>query len=139
MNKPFEPVLQGVVLRKIFWRLVPLMVLMYFVSSLDRANIGYAALTMNADLGLTVAQFGFATSIFYLGYILFETPANIILHRIGARLWISIILLAWGAMSSLTSLVPDKDWLYVTRFSRRGRVWPVSWHGAVPDAVVAQP
>ncbi len=116
MNKPFEPVLQGAVLRKIFWRLVPLMVLMYFVSSLDRANIGYAALTMNADLGLTVAQFGFATSIFYLGYILFETPANIILHRIGARLWISIILLAWGAMSSLTSLVPDKDWLYVTRF-----------------------
>ncbi|WP_336331485.1 MFS transporter [Pseudomonas putida] len=116
MNREHEPVLQGPVFKKIAWRLVPLMMLMYFVSSLDRANIGYAALTMNADLGLTVAQFGFATSIFYLGYILFETPANIILHKIGARLWISIILLAWGAMSSLTAFVPDKDWLYVTRF-----------------------
>jgi MFS family permease len=116
MNKEFEPVLQGATLKKIIWRLVPLMVLMYFVSSLDRANIGYAALTMNADLGLTVAQFGFATSIFYLGYILFETPANVILHKIGARRWISTILLAWGVMSSLTSIVPDKDWLYVTRF-----------------------
>jgi MFS family permease len=108
--------LHGAVFKKIAWRLVPLMMLMYFVSSLDRANIGYAALTMNADLGLTVAQFGFATSIFYLGYILFETPANIILHKIGARLWITIILLAWGTMSSLTAFVPDKDWLYVTRF-----------------------
>jgi MFS family permease len=116
MSKKLEPVLEGPVLNKIIWRLVPLMVLMYFVSSLDRANIGYAALTMNADLGLTLAQFGFATSIFYLGYILFETPANIILHKVGAKLWISIILFVWGLISSLTAISPNKEWLYITRF-----------------------
>lgn len=103
-------------MRKIGWRLTPLMVLMYLVSSLDRANIGYAALTMNKDMGMTVADFGMAASIFYLGFILFQTPSNLALQRFGARRWIAVILLAWGAMATLTCIAPNKYWLYVVRF-----------------------
>ncbi|TCG05529.1 MFS transporter [Paraburkholderia steynii] len=101
---------------KICWRLVPLMILMYLANSLDRANIGYAALTMNKDLGITTAEFGIAASLFYLGYIACQIPSNLILHRIGARCWVATILLCWGTISSLTSLVPDTKWLYIARF-----------------------
>ncbi|RQV69633.1 MFS transporter [Burkholderia cenocepacia] len=110
------PVVSAALMKKVCWRLVPLMVLMYLANSLDRANIGYAALTMNKDLGITTAEFGIAASLFYLGYIACQIPSNLILHRIGARLWIATILLFWGAASSLTSLVPNTEWLYIARF-----------------------
>jgi MFS transporter, ACS family, tartrate transporter len=111
-----NPTISARLMRKICWRLVPLMVVMYLISSLDRANIGYAALMMNKDLGMTTADFGIAAGLFYLGYILFQTPSNLALHRIGARVWIALILVAWGGMSSLTCIVPDAHWLYVARF-----------------------
>lgn len=75
--------------RKIILRIAPLMVIMYVFNQFQRANVGYAALTMNQELGLTAAQFGLATSFFYIGYILFEVPSNLIMHRIGARIWIA--------------------------------------------------
>ncbi|WP_059411652.1 MFS transporter [Cupriavidus basilensis] len=102
--------------RKIAWRLAPLMILMYMANQLDRANIGYAALTMNHELGMTAAQFGLAASLFFLGYVLFEVPSNLCMYRFGARLWMTRIMLTWGVASSLTSLVPNAQWLYVARF-----------------------
>jgi ACS family tartrate transporter-like MFS transporter len=110
------PVVSAALMKKICLRLVPLMVFMYLANSLDRANIGYAALTMNKDLGITTAEFGIAASLFYLGYVACQIPSNLILHRIGARAWIATILLFWGIISSLNGLVPNAEWLYIARF-----------------------
>ena len=92
------------------------MIVIYIANQLDRANVGYAALTMNAELHMSTAQYGLATSLFFLGYILFEVPSNLCMHRFGARLWMMRILVSWGALSSLTSLVPNSHWLFVVRF-----------------------
>jgi MFS family permease len=108
--------LPPVLANKIYWRIGPLIVLMYMASQLDRINIGYAALTMNAELRMTTAQFGLVSGIFFTAYILFEIPSNLSLHRLGARIWIPVILLGWGLLSSLTSIVPDVKWLYMARF-----------------------
>lgn len=102
--------------RRIAWRLAPLMILMYMANQLDRANIGYAALTMNQELGMTASQFGLAASLFFLGYVLFEVPSNLCMYRFGARIWMTRIMLTWGVLSSLTCLVPNSQWLYVARF-----------------------
>jgi MFS family permease len=103
-------------MKRIVWRLAPLMVLMYVANQLDRANVGYAALTMNAELGMSAAQYGLSASLFFLGYILCEVPSNLCMHRYGARRWMTRILLSWGLLSSLTSFVPNANWLYFARF-----------------------
>jgi MFS transporter, ACS family, tartrate transporter len=103
-------------LRKAAWRLIPFMGLLYFVAFLDRVNIGFAALTMNAELGLTPRMFGFASGIFFIGYVLFEVPSNIIMERIGARLWIARIMITWGLLSAGTAFVSSPHQLYVLRF-----------------------
>lgn len=87
------------VLAKAAFRLIPFMGLLYVVSFLDRVNVSYAALTMNADIGLSASAFGLGAGIFFIGYFLFEIPSNLILHRIGARIWISRILVTWGLVS----------------------------------------
>src|SRR5215467_10593275 len=88
-------------LRKISWRIVPFIMLLYFVSFIDRVNIGFASLTMNKDLGFSSAVFGFGAGIFFLGYFLFEVPSNIILDRVGARLWIARVMVTWGHFGGL--------------------------------------
>jgi MFS transporter, ACS family, tartrate transporter len=110
------PAISDRLMKRVVWRLAPLMIVMYIANQLDRANVGYAALTMNAELGLTAAQYGLAASLFFLGYILFEVPSNLCAHRFGARVWMTRILLTWGTVSSLTSLAPNGTWLYAARF-----------------------
>lgn len=90
--------------------------LLYFVSFLDRVNVGFAALTMNGDLGFSNAVFGFGASIFFLGYFLFEVPSNVILARVGARIWICRIMLTWGLVSMAMAFVWDPMSFYVMRF-----------------------
>ncbi|WP_313629616.1 MFS transporter [Pseudomonas sp.] len=90
--------------RKAAIRLVPLLALAYFFNYLDRTNVGFAALTMNEDLGLTASQFGFAAGIFYVGYCLFEVPSNLALYRFGARRWLARIMITWGFFSACTAL-----------------------------------
>src|SRR5262245_15058102 len=102
--------------RKVRNRLIPLLFLLYIVAFLDRINIGFAALTMNADLGLTSAQFGLLTGIFFWGYCLFEIPSNLLLHRIGARTWITRILVSWGIVAVMTGFVRNVPQLYAARF-----------------------
>src|SRR5947209_7160130 len=84
---------------KCAWRLIPLMALLYFVNIMDRVNVGFAALTMNRDLGFGPAVYGFGAGAFFLGYALFQVPANLILERVGARRWICLLLLLWGTIS----------------------------------------
>ncbi|NPT41416.1 MFS transporter [Paraburkholderia sp. 1N] len=102
--------------RKVIWRLAPLLILLYVVNQLDRANVGYAALTMNRELGMSVSQFGFAAGLFYAGYILVAVPSNLMLARFGARIWMTRILVTWGIVASLTAFVDSAHTLYVLRF-----------------------
>jgi MFS transporter, ACS family, tartrate transporter len=103
-------------LRKISWRIVPFIMLLYFIAYLDRVNIGFAALTMNADIGLSSMAFGLGAGIFFIGYFLFEVPSNLILHKVGARRWIARIMFTWGLVSMGMALVEGETSFYVLRF-----------------------
>jgi MFS transporter, ACS family, tartrate transporter len=102
--------------RKVQIRIIPFIFLLYIVAFLDRINISFAALTMNKDLGISSQQYGFLTGIFFIGYFLFEIPSNLLLHKVGARLWIARILITWGAVAGLTGFVHSVEHLYVLRF-----------------------
>jgi len=104
------------VLRKVTWRLIPFMMLLYFVAYLDRVNIGFAALTMNADLGFTATVFGTGAGIFFLGYVLFEVPSNIALEKFGARRWIARIMFTWGVISCGMAFIGGEVSFYIARF-----------------------
>jgi len=97
-------------------RLVPFLFLLYVVAYLDRVNVGFAALQMNADLGLSPAAFGFGAGVFFLGYFLFEVPSNLMLHRLGARIWIARILISWGAASTAMAFLTTANGFHVLRF-----------------------
>jgi ACS family tartrate transporter-like MFS transporter len=103
-------------MRKVAFRIVPFIMLLYFVAYLDRVNIGFAALTMNKDLGFSPAVFGFGAGIFFWGYFLFEVPSNIILEKVGARLWIARVMITWGLVSGAMACVWDSTSFYALRF-----------------------
>ncbi|HEV3409231.1 MAG TPA: MFS transporter [Chthoniobacterales bacterium] len=103
-------------LRKITWRLIPFLFVLYVVAWLDRVNVGFAALQMNADLGFSEAVFGLGSGIFFIGYCVFEVPSNLILARVGARLWISRIMITWGVISVGMMFVRTPTAFYILRF-----------------------
>lgn len=107
---------QPAIIRKISLRIIPFVFLLYIVSYLDRANIGYAALQMNKELALSSEAFGFISGIFFIGYFLFEVPSNVMLNKFGARVWIARILLTWGALAAGTAFAQTANQLYVLRF-----------------------
>ena len=111
----FDP-LEKETIRRVAWRLTPLLVLGYFCAYLDRSNIGMAAPTMNHQLGFSGAIFGFGAGVFFFGYFLGEVPSNLFLNKVGARRWISRILLTWGVVSALTAFVWNDSSFYVIRF-----------------------
>lgn len=103
-------------LRRISWRIVPFIMILYFVAYLDRVNIGFAALTMNKDLGFSSSVFGFGAGIFFIGYFLFEVPSNLVLEKVGARLWIARVMITWGLISGAMAFVQGETSFYVLRF-----------------------
>lgn len=111
-----ENALELRVLRKISWRIIPFIMLLYFIAFIDRVNIGFAALTMNKDLGFSPAIFGFGAGIFFLGYFLFEVPSNLILHKVGARIWIARVMVTWGIISAGMAFIQGSTSFYVLRF-----------------------
>ena len=102
--------------RKIWWRIIPFILVLYVISILDRINIGYAALTMNAELGIDPFLFGFISGIFFISYILFEVPGNQILARTGARIWLFRIMVSWGIIAMLMAVVSTPLELGILRF-----------------------
>ena len=100
---------------KVSARLIPFLILCYFVAYLDRVNVGFAALTMNKDLGLSASAFGFGAGIFFLAYFLFEVPSNLFLERVGARKWIARIMFSWGVISGATAFIGGETSFYVVR------------------------
>jgi MFS transporter, ACS family, tartrate transporter len=111
-GKDYETVVIGKVTRRLF----PLMIILTMVNFIDRVNIGYAALTINHDLGIDPAIFGFAAGIFFLGYILFEVPSNVLLHRVGANIWLARIMFSWGLVSMGMAFVTGATGLIIMRF-----------------------
>jgi MFS family permease len=115
---------------KIAWRLIPFLMICYFAAYLDRVNLGFAALTFKADLGLSDAVYGLGAGIFFAGYFIFEVPSNIVLEKVGARVWIARIMITWGIVSAAMAFVSNEtllefaigDWqfrittFYITRF-----------------------
>jgi len=99
--------LETLTLAKVTKRLVPFLILCYFIAYLDRVNVGFAALTMNQDLGLSQTAYGFGAGIFFLAYFLFEVPSNLMLERFGARKWIARIMISWGILSGLMAFIPN--------------------------------
>ncbi|HAT1574432.1 TPA: MFS transporter [Raoultella ornithinolytica] len=103
-------------LKKLNNKIIPFVIICYFVANLDKTNISIAALQMNADLGLTASMYGLGVGMFYISYIIFEIPSNVIMTRVGARIWIARIMITWGAVSACMSLVHTPTQLYVMRF-----------------------
>ncbi len=104
------------VVSKVGRRLIPFLFVMYVINYLDRINIGFAALSMNKDLALSATAYGFASTIFYIGYVACEVPSNLLMVRYGARIWLARILISWGFASAATMLVFNAGSLYVARF-----------------------
>src|SRR5579872_7083432 len=126
MNKPeqhavlapaaVQPSRIDAVYKKCAWRLIPFLALLYLANYLDRLNAGFAALTMNRDLGFSGAVFGFGGGIFFAGYLLFQIPGNAILLRLGARRWLFLILTIWGVLSAATGFIHNAGEFYLLRF-----------------------
>jgi ACS family tartrate transporter-like MFS transporter len=112
VSQAFETAL----IKKIAWRILPLILVAYCIAYLDRANIAVAALTMNKDLGFSAFTYGLGAGIFFLGYFIFEVPSNLILERVGARRWIARIMFTWGILSGACAFVTGPTSFIVARF-----------------------
>src|SRR6187402_487598 len=98
---------------KVSARLIPFLIVCYFVAYLDRVNVGFASLTMNEDLGLSSSAYGFGAGIFFLAYFLLEVPSNLLLERFGARKWIARIMFTWGIISGATAFIKGEWSFYI--------------------------
>lgn len=116
---------------KLFWRIVPLLVLLVMLNYLDRSNIGFAALQMNSELGFTPQVYGTGASIFFIGYLLSQIPANLMTHRFGARRSIAWIMVAWGLIAAAMASIKDAQSFYILRF-----LLSVAEAGLIPGATL---
>jgi ACS family tartrate transporter-like MFS transporter len=108
--------LQRSTMRTVYLRLLPFAVLCYILAYIDRINVSFAGLTMRDDIGMSAATFGFAVGMFYWGYFIFEVPSNVIMEKIGARIWIARIMITWGILAGLTAVVKDSTTFAIVRF-----------------------
>ncbi|MDR5774330.1 MULTISPECIES: MFS transporter [unclassified Caballeronia] len=116
MHTPSESGVEARVNRKLALRIIPFVMLLYFISFLDRVNVGFAAMTMNKAIGLSPTAFGLGGGLFFIGYFLFEVPSNLILHKVGARIWIARVMVTWGIVSVASAFVAGPTSFYVLRF-----------------------
>jgi sugar phosphate permease len=108
--------IERTIIRKLQMRIIPFVFVLYVIAYVDRANIGFASLTMNPELAITSQQYGFIAGIFFFGYFIFEVPSNLLLHKLGARVWLARILVSWGIVAILTGFVQTAFHLSVLRF-----------------------
>jgi ACS family tartrate transporter-like MFS transporter len=113
---PEATLMERQVIRKVAIRIMPFVTIGYFLASLDRVNVGFAALQMNKDIGLSAAAFGFGAGLFFVAYCLFAVPCNMLMVRIGARRWLSFVMVAWGVISAAMAFVAGPNSFYALRF-----------------------
>jgi MFS transporter, ACS family, tartrate transporter len=111
-----DSTLERSTMRKVYLRLLPFAVLSYVLAYIDRINVSFAGLTMRGDLGMSAGTFGFAVGVFYWGYFIFEVPSNVILEKVGARIWIARIMITWGILAGLTAVVTGPTSFAIVRF-----------------------
>lgn len=116
LSDPAADPIERATMQRVVRRLIPLLMVCYFIAYLDRVNVGFAGISMNRDLHFSAAVFGFGSGIFFVGYFLFEIPSNLLMEKIGARRWIARILLTWGVISGLTAAVQGEASFYGIRF-----------------------
>ena len=116
LNPALNPALEKKTVSRLLWRLLPFLFLLYIVAFLDRINVGFAALQMQKQLGLSDRVYGLAASIFFAGYFFFQLPSNLVLAKVGARRWIAVIMVAWGVISCSMALVSTPREFYALRF-----------------------
>lgn len=104
-------------LAKISWRLLPFLLLMYIMAFLDRANVGFAKVAFQADTGISDAAFALGAGIFFVGYALLEVPSNLIMHKVGARMWMCRIMVSWGLISAAMMFAHNETTFYILRFA----------------------
>lgn len=114
--QPASPQFEEATYRKVGLRLIPFLFLCYIVAFLDRVNVGFAKLQMAPDLGFSDTVYGFGAGIFFIGYFIFEVPSNVILEKVGAKLWIARIMITWGILSACFMFVKTEFWFYTLRF-----------------------
>lgn len=110
-----NPKLERAILRKVSWRLMPILLLGLFISYMDRANLGVLGEPISSDLGLTASAFGLAAGLFYVGYLIFEIPSNMAMVRFGARIWIARIMISWGLVTVMMAFIQGATSLYILR------------------------
>ena len=115
-RRPMATPIERQTMRKVYWRMLPFCFVLYFICYLDRVNIGFAALTMNKDLGLSSYVFGLGAGAFFWGYFLLEVPSNLILERVGARRWIARIMISWGLVSGAFAFTQGPISFFILRF-----------------------
>jgi ACS family tartrate transporter-like MFS transporter len=118
---PGGSLIEARTIRQVAWRIVPFLMVCYFVSFVDRVNVGFAALQMNKELHLSPAVFGFGGGLFFLSYFLCEVPSNLLLQKIGASRWIARIMISWGVLAAGMALVTGPRSFYAMR--RAPRAW----------------
>ncbi|WP_122664875.1 MFS transporter [Pseudomonas viridiflava] len=111
-----EDAFEDKIYRKVNWRIIPLFIVCFLFAYLDRVNISFAKLQMQSDLGFSETVYGLGASLFFVGYFLFEVPSNMLLHKIGARVWIARIMVTWGITSACMMFVQTEFWFYTLRF-----------------------
>ena len=143
MNQPATPAKSDIetsTIRTISWRLIPFLVLAYFFSYLDRVNLGFAALTMNADLKFTPLIFAWGAGIFFIGYFIFEVPSNLALEKFGASRWIARIMVTWGMISGADGDRQRRDQLLHPALpARRRGSRLLSRYHSLSDLLVSRP
>ncbi len=135
-----EVAIEKSAMRKIYIRLLPFAIFTYFLAYIDRINVSFAGLTMRGDLDMSATAFGFAAGTFYWGYFIFEVPSNVVLEKVGARMWIARIMITWGIFAGLTAVVDRRHQLLrraLPAGRRRGRL--LSRHRAVFHLLVPGP
>src|SRR5258708_8191359 len=115
-EETMDRTLERSTMRKVYLRLLPFAILSYVLAYIDRINVSFAGLTMRGDLGMSAGTFGFAVGMFYWGYFLLEVPSNVILEKVGARIWIARIMITWGILAGLTATVTGSTSFGIVRF-----------------------
>jgi ACS family tartrate transporter-like MFS transporter len=115
-EETMDRTLERSAMRKVYLRLLPFAILSYVLAYVDRINVSFAGLTMRGDLGISAGTFGFAVGMFYWGYFIFEVPSNVILEKVGARIWIARIMITWGILAGLTAVVTGSTSFAIVRF-----------------------
>jgi hypothetical protein len=134
----YTPEFEKATYAKVSWRLIPFLFLCYILAYLDRVNVGFAKLQMATDLSFSDTVYGAGAGIFFIGYFFFEVPSNIILSRVGAKIWIARIMILWGIVAMAFMFLKGTTMFYAMRFLLRGRSWILSRSDSLSDVLVSR-